>query len=206
MTSITIIGSGNMAGTIGARTVQNGNTVEVISRDAAKARALADRLGPGATTGTFGTAPAGDIVVLAIPYPSAVTVVKQYGAALAGKVIVDISNPFNADASGLTTPAATSAAQEIAAAAPTDAHVVKAFNSVFGHVLAEGGTLDTFIAGDDPEAKASVSAFLKNIGLRPLDAGGLEMAQALEPLGLLLMGLARNGVGGFNFAFGVDIR
>jgi 8-hydroxy-5-deazaflavin:NADPH oxidoreductase len=206
MTGITIIGAGNMAGTIGSRTVQNGNTVEVISRDAAKARALADRLGPGATTGTFGTAPASDIVVLAIPYPSVITVVEQYGAALAGKVIVDISNPFNADASELTTPSATSAAQEIAAAAPTSAHVVKAFNTVFGHVLAEGGTLDTFIAGDDPEAKASVSAFLKNIGLRPLDTGGLQMAQALEPLGLLLMGLARNGVGGFNFALGVDIH
>ena len=122
----------------------------------------------------------------------------------AGKILVDISNPFNADASGLVTPAATSAAQEIAAAAPTSAHVVKAFNSVFGHVLAEGGALDAFIAGDDPEAKASVSAFLKNLGLRPLDAGGLPMAQALESVGLLLMGLARNGVGGFNFAFGIN--
>lgn len=202
--SISIIGSGNMAATIGARALQSGSTVEVISRDAAKAQALADRLGPGATIGTFGAAPAGGIVVLAIPYAGAVAVVEQYGEALAGKVIVDISNPFNADASGLVTPAATSAAQEIATAAPTSAHVVKAFNSIFGHVLAEGGALDAFIAGDDPEAKASVSAFLKNLGLRPLDAGGLPMAQALESVGLLLMGLARNGVGGFNFAFGIN--
>jgi hypothetical protein len=79
-------------------------------------------------------------------------------------------------------------------------------HSVFGHVLAEGGTLDTFIAGDGPEVKASVSALLKSIGLRPLDAGGLHMAQALEPLGLLLTGLARNGVRGFDFALGVDIH
>src|SRR5436190_635117 len=79
----------------------------------------------------------------------AVPVVTQYGNALAGKVIIDITNPMKADASGLTTCDGTSAAQEIAEAAPASAHVVKAFNTVFGHVLAPGRPLDVLIAGDD---------------------------------------------------------
>ncbi len=121
-----------------ARAVEGGNAVEVIGRDPAKAKDLAAALGGGATAGTFGTAPAGDIVILAVPYASAVPVVAQYGDALAGKVIIDITNPFNADATGLVTPDGTSGAQEIAKAAPASAHVVKAFNTVFGHVLAQG--------------------------------------------------------------------
>jgi 8-hydroxy-5-deazaflavin:NADPH oxidoreductase len=76
--------------------VKGGNEGEVVSRDAAKAEALAETPGGGATAGTFGTAPAGDIVILAVPCASAVPVVAQCGNALAGKVIVDISNTITA--------------------------------------------------------------------------------------------------------------
>jgi predicted dinucleotide-binding enzyme len=204
MSSISIIGLGTYARAIGTLGVKAGHAVEVIGRDAAKAKDLASALGGGATTGTFGIPPAGDIVILAVPYASAVAVVAQYGDALAGKVIIDISNTFNADATGLVTPDGTSAAQEIAKAAPASAHVVKAFNTVFAHVLAPGRPLDVFFAGDDARAKASVSAFIETLGLRPLDVGGLEMAHWLEGAGLLMMGLASHGVG-FNIALGVDI-
>ena len=204
MSSISIIGSGNMARAIGARAVKGGNAVEVISRDAAKADALAKTLGGGTTTGKFGAVPAGDIVILAVPHTGAVPVVARYGDALAGKVIIDITNPFNADATGLVTPDGTSGAQEVAKAAPASAHVVKAFNTVFGHVLAEGLPLDVLIAGDDVQAKASASAFIGSLGLRPLDTGDLAMAHWLEGVALLLMGLARHGVG-FNFNLGVNV-
>jgi 8-hydroxy-5-deazaflavin:NADPH oxidoreductase len=204
MSSISFIGLGGMGSAIAARAVAGGNSVEVIGRDAAKAKGLAASLGGGATAGTFGTVPAGDIVVLAVPYTSAVPVVTQYGEALAGKVIIDISNTFNADATGLVTPDGTFGAQEIAKALPASAHVVKAFNTVFGHVLAQGRSLDVFFAGDDARAKASVSAFIESLGLRPLDVGGLEMARFLEAVGPLTMGLAQNGVG-FNFALGVTV-
>ena len=140
-----------------------------------------------------------------MPYTSAVPVVAQYGDALAGKVIIDISNTFNADATGLVIPDGTSGAQEIAKAVPASAHVVKAFNTVFGHVLAQGRPLDVFFAGDDARAKAGVSAFIESLGLRPLDVGGLEMARWLEGVGPLLMGLARHGVGSFDVALGVDL-
>jgi len=194
MSSISIIGLGGMARAIAARTVEGGNAVEVIGRDQAKAKDLAAALGGGATAGTFGTAPAGDIVILAVPYASAAQVLAQYGDALAGKVIIDISNTFNADATALVTPDGTSGAQEIAKAAPASAHVVKAFNTVFGHVLAQGRPLDVLIAGDDADAKASVARLAESIGFRSVDAGGLRMARALEEIAFLNISLnAGNG-------------
>jgi 8-hydroxy-5-deazaflavin:NADPH oxidoreductase len=202
MTTITIIGSGNMASAIGTRAAKHGHTVELMSRDAAKAQALADRIGNGATAGTFGARPAGDIVVVAVLYAGAVDVVAHYGDALAGKILVDITNPFNADATGLATTPGNSVSQQIAAAAPEGAHVVRAFNTIFGGVLAKDEPLDAFLAGD-AEAKAPVAAFLESLGMRPLDAGGLDMAHALEWAGILLVGLARNG-GGFDLALGAE--
>jgi predicted dinucleotide-binding enzyme len=205
MSTISIIGSGGMAAAIGGRAAKAGHTVEVVSRDPAKARALADQLAAGATTGTYGAAPAGDIVILAVPYTSAAAAVTEYGDALDGKVIIDITNPISPDLTGLVTPDGSSGAQEIARVAPAGARVVKAFNTLFGHVLARGGRLDAFIAADDPEAKARVSTFIASLGLRPFDVGGLQMAQTLEALGLLLIGLARNGAGTFDIAFNVDL-
>jgi len=205
MSSVSFIGLGGMARAIATRAVAGGNTVEVIGRDEAKAKSLAAALGGGATAGTFGAAPAGDIVVLAVPYAGAVEVVTEYGDALAGKVVIDISNTFTSDATGLVTPDGTFGAQEIAKALPAGARVVKAFNTVFGHVLAKGRPLDVFFAGDDAQAKAEVSAFIESLGLRPLDVGGLAMARWLEGTGLLMMGLADHGVGNFNFFLGVSI-
>ena len=205
MSIISIIGSGGMAAAIGGRTAKAGYNVEVISRDPAKARALADKLAAGATTGTYGAAPAGDIIILAVPYGSAAAVVTDFVAALDGKVIIDITNPVTPDMSGLVTPHGSSGAQEIAKGAPAGAHVVKAFNTIFGHVLAKGGRLDAFIAADDPEAKARVSTFIESLGLRPLDVGGLHMASTLEALGLMMIGLAKNGAGTWDIALNVDI-
>jgi predicted dinucleotide-binding enzyme len=204
-TTISIIGAGGMATAIAARTIKAGHTVEVIVRDQSKAQAFADKLGAGATTGAYGAAPKGDIVILAIPYSGAASAVADYGDALDGKVIVDITNPVAPDLSGLVTPSGSSGAQEIAKGAPAGAHVVKAFNTLFGHVLAKGGRLDAFIAADDPEAKARVSTFLHSLGLRPLDVGGLHMAQTLEAVGLLMIGLAKNGAGTWDIALNVDI-
>jgi predicted dinucleotide-binding enzyme len=194
-----------MAAAIAGRTAKAGHTVEVISRDSAKAQALADKLAAGATTGTYGAVPAGDIVILAVPYTGAASVVADYGDALDGKVIIDITNTASPDLKGLVSPGGSSGAQEIAKIAPAGAHVVKAFNTLFGHVLAKGGRLDAFIAADDPEAKARVSTFIESLGLRPLDVGGLHMAQTLEALGLMMIGLAKNGAGTWDIALNVDI-
>jgi 8-hydroxy-5-deazaflavin:NADPH oxidoreductase len=202
MSNISIIGTGNMARAIGALAVAGGNTVEVIGRDRSKAADLAKTLGGSTTTGEFGAVPSGDIVIVALLYANVVPVVAQYGNALADKVIVDISNPFNASADGLEIPDDTSIAQEVAKVVPASASVVKAFNTIFGVVLAQGRPLDVFIAGDDARAKAAVAKFVESLKLRPLDVGGLQMAHWLEGTGLVVMGLARHGVGNFDFALG----
>jgi predicted dinucleotide-binding enzyme len=205
MSNISIIGTGNMTSAIGALAVAGGNTVEVIGRDQSKAAELANTLGGSTTTGEFGAAPAGDIVIVALGYANVVPVVAQYGNALAGKVIVDICNPVNAAADGLATPDGTSSAQEVANAAPASASVVKAFNTTFGAVLAKGQPLDVFIAGDDERAKAAVAEFIDSLKLRPLDVGGLNMAHYLEGTGLVMIGLAQHGVGNFDFALGLTV-
>ena len=203
MSSITIIGTGNMARAIGSLAVAGGNTVEVMGRDQSKADDLATALGDGTTTGTWGAVPTGDIVITALLYNSVVPVVTEYGDALADKIIIDISNPFNATFDGLAHNEQTSIAQEVAKIAPASASVVKAFNTIFRNVL-ENGRPDVFFAGDNAQAKADVATFIQSLGLRPLDVGGLAMAHWLEGLGVVTVGLANNGVGHWDFALGVS--
>ena len=188
MSTISIIGAGGMAAAIGGLAAKAGHTVEVISRDAARARALVEQVGAGATTGTFGAAPAGDIVMLAVPYSTILDVVEQYGEALAGKVLVDITNPVASDHTSFVTPEDSFGAQEIARAAPAD-----------------GRPLNVFIAGDDAQAKARVSAFVESLGLRPMDTGPLPMARALEHACLLSLGLLTHSVKHTSFSIGVSL-
>jgi 8-hydroxy-5-deazaflavin:NADPH oxidoreductase len=186
-----------------------GHTVEVTSRDAAKSRALAELIGAGATTGTFGAAPAGDIVILAVPYSAVLDVVKQYGEELAGKLLIDITNPINSGFTDFVIREDSFGAQEIVKSAPADADVVKAFNTQFSHILAagpvEGHPLDVFLAGDDAQAKARVTAFIESLGLRPMDVGQMPMARTLEHLALLSLGLVAHSVKNTNFSLGVSL-
>ena len=208
MSSISIIGTGNMASALAGRALAGGNAVEIIGRNATKAEELAAALG-GATVGTTGAAPAGDMVILAVPYASAAAVIRDYGNALGGKAIVDITNPITPDLSGFLTPQGTFGAQEIANAAPAGAQVVKAFNTLPSDVVAAGSAevrpLDVFIAGDDAEAKVSVSAFVESLGMRPLDTGPLTMARTLEHATLLHLGLVAHSVKHTDFFLGVNI-
>lgn len=209
MSTISIIGAGSMAAALAGLAARAGHTVEVMSRDAAKARTLAGQVGAGATTGTFGAVPAGEIVILALPYAAVLDVVKHYGTALAGKLLVDMTNPVAADLTSFVTQADSFGAQQIARAAPADAVVVKAFNTLFSHVLAagafQGRPLDVFIAGDDARAKARVAAFIGSLGLRTLDVGLLPMARTLEHVCLLSLGLLAHAVKHTNFTIGVSL-
>jgi 8-hydroxy-5-deazaflavin:NADPH oxidoreductase len=208
MSNVTIVGAGNMASALAARALAGGNTVEIIGRDPAKAKELASQLG-GVAVGTIGTPPAGDIVVIAVPYASAAAAVGAFGDTLNGKIVVDITNPLAPDFASLVAPEGSSGAQETAKAASSGARVVKAFNTLFAGVLATSPTedrpLNVFLAGDDAQAKADVSAFVETLGLHPLDAGPLAMARALEYAGLLEISLANHGLGHTNFALGVTV-
>lgn len=205
MTSISIIGAGNMATAIGGRAAANGHTVEIIGRNPAKAKAAADRIGHGATVGAYGSRPTGDTVFVAVLAQHAVDVVKDFGDALAGKVLVDITNPFNANGTGVVTTPGNSVAQQIAAVVPAGTQVLKAFNTIFRDMLANATPLDALFAGGDAQTRARFGEFLTSIGIRPLDTGGLDATHALEWAAIVLMGIARNG-GGWNAALAASIR
>lgn len=205
MSTISIIGTGNMATAIGTRAAEHGHTVEVLGRDPGKARAAAETIGHGATVGAYGERPAGEIVFLAVLQQGAVEVAAHYGDALAGAILVDITNPFNGDGTSVVTSPGHSVAQQIAAVVPESTQVLKAFNTIFRDVLAKAAPLDVLFAGDGPEARARFAEFISTLEMRPLDVGGLDETHALEWAAIVLMGLARNGAG-WDVALSANIR
>ena len=193
--NVTIIGAGNMGRGIGHRIVAGDHSLTIVDRDPEEAKQLAEELRSAAEGGATvqadgpGTEPRGEVVVLAVYYPGDLEIVRDLGDRLAGKVVVDISNPLNQTFDGLATEPGSSAAEEVAEAAPAGTRVVKAFNTTFSGTLVEGQVagqpLDVFIAGDDEEAKETVAQLVRDGGLRAIDVGPLERARELEGLGLL---------------------
>ncbi len=191
---VTIIGAGRMAHGIGTRAIAGGNDVTFMDRTPEKAASLADQLRECAVNAQVKAAPwlstpEDETVILALPYRASLELAGNWAQALEGKVIVDISNPLNATYDGLATSPGTSAAEEIARAAPQTARVVKAFNTTFAATLLPGAVdsqkLDVFIAGDDSEAKGLVSRLVETGGMRPIDAGPLRHARYLEAMGFI---------------------
>ena len=176
MTTVSILGTGNMGPAIAGIVSTSGNTVELLG---------------GADTDKPVT---GDVVVLAVPYGAVTDILAKRGEQLAGKVVVDITNPVDFETfDSLVVPADGSATAEIAAALPRS-RVVKAFNTTFAATLASGtaGEQPTtvLIAGDDADAKSLLAGIVTAAGLRAVDAGSLRRARELEALGFLQIGLA----------------
>jgi 8-hydroxy-5-deazaflavin:NADPH oxidoreductase len=180
---VLVIGAGNMGSAFVKQISAAGHQVSVT---AAKVAALAAQY-PGVKAVASASAAEGqDVVVLATGYADAVSALQSVGN-LQGKVVVDITNPLTPDYMGLTLGHSTSASEEIAKAIP-GAYVVKAFNTLFAQVLAQGSTLadgskaTVFYAGDEDSAKQSVRALAESLGFATADAGGLKNARYLEPL------------------------
>ena len=199
---ITLIGTGNMARGLGSRVLAGGHALTVVGKDAQRAEAVAaDLAGQGAVATAVASDPIeGDVVVLAVYYPDAREAVEQYADQLAGKVVVDITNPVNETFDGLVVPPDGSATDELAGLAP-DARFVKAFNTTFAGPLTRGEvagqTLDVLIAGDDDDAKARVAALARDGGLNPIDVGPQARARELEATGLLHMAVQNTLGSGF---------
>ena len=183
---IIVIGAGNMGSAFVKQLTRAGHQVSVTARDAAKAAQVAAS-NPGAkAVPSAGAAEGADAVVLATGYGDAVAALRSVGN-LAGKVVIDITNPLTADYMGLTLGHSTSAAEEIAKAAP-GAEVVKAFNTVFAQVLGEGADfgngrqVEVFVASDSERAKQTARTIAESIGFAVIDAGPLKNARYLEPV------------------------
>ena len=191
---VLIIGAGNMGRGIATRLRAGGHQIHIHDIDGnAAAKLAADLGGAKASITVAGTpaeaVPSSDVIILASWYGSNLAIAKQLSGALAGKVVVDISNPLNETYDGLTTPPGTSAAETIRDVVPASANVVKAFNTTFAGTLIDGQVagqpLDVYIAGDNQDAKDRVAALVRGGGLNPIDVGEPERARQLEGLGLL---------------------
>jgi len=150
-----------------------------------------------------------ELVVLAVPYTACEDILPPLAASLAGRIVVDATNPLNADWSPLLLGEATSGAQHVAALVP-GARVVKAFNTVFADIMTpeglnrEGRRVTAFIAGDDPTACSAVAQFAADLEFAPQIVGALGLARFLEGMAHLNIAIALGQSGGTNAAFLYD--
>jgi 8-hydroxy-5-deazaflavin:NADPH oxidoreductase len=176
MATVSILGTGNMGTAIGSVVTAGGNDLQVISHQSSEHIT-------------------GDIVILAVPYHALDEIVSARGDQLAGKIVVDITNPLNFETfDSLLVPADSSAAAELAAKLP-NSRVLKAFNTTFAATLSTktvGGAQPTtvLVAGDDADAKNALIGVVSAGGVKAIDAGALKRARELEAFGFLQLTLA----------------
>jgi len=187
-----VIGSGKAIGSWAAKV---GYEVTFSAKNEAGAKAAAQAAGPSAKAANVrGAVETADLVLLAVPYGAVKEVLTEIKPLLRGKTVIDATNALSADSSSLTLGFTTSAAEEIAKLAP-DAHVVKAFNTVFAQVYAsqnpkvQGKAISVFVAGDNTEAKENVEALIAKMGFDVVKAGPLRSARNIEPLAMLNISL-----------------
>jgi predicted dinucleotide-binding enzyme len=128
-----------------------------------------------------------EVVVLAVHTPALDGVLGELGDALDGKVVIDVTNRLNPDDPGAVLDGSSNA-EQIQARVP-GARVVKAFNTALAarqaDPVVDGVPLDGLVAGDDTAAKGQVLELVDSMGFRPIDAGPLSMARALEAMAVL---------------------
>lgn len=193
---IAVIGAGHVGSALGAGWVRAGHEVVFGVREphSEKAAAL-----PAPAALPAEAVVGAEVVLLATPWPATEAVLASLGD-LTGKVLLDATNPLNADHTGLTHGHTTSGGEQVAAWAP-GARVVKIFNTTGAQNMANpsaytAGSVVLFYCGDDPDAKQIAHTLAAALGLDPIDAGPLSQARLLEPYALLWISLAyRHGLG-----------
>jgi len=188
---IAIIGAGNVGGALASSSVRAGHTVTLSAKDPAHADAKAKETGARAVESAADAVRDADVVILAVPYPAVDSVLDELGGALAGKVLIDVTNRVKMEAMADSVDG-TSAAEHIQKKAPK-ARVAKAFNYAFASKQADpkadGQSIDGYVASDDADAKKTTLELARSIGFRPIDVGPLAMSRALEAMAILNIAL-----------------
>lgn len=194
--NIAVIGSGNVGGTLGRRWAEAGHQVTFGARnpDNPKLQAVLAQTNHQARGASIPEAIANaEIVVLTTPYEAAKEVL-QPASSLAGKIVLDCTNPIAPGLKGLTVGLNTSGAEELARLIP-ETPVVKSFNTTGWENMANPHYGDQkatmFLCGDNPEARQKVIQLIEVLGFEASDTGGLHMARYLEPLAMVWIHLAR---------------
>jgi len=191
--NIGIIGTGNMGFGLGRLWASKGHAVFFGSRDPEKALQLGHSIGVMSSGGTIAQAAKfGSVVLLAVRWdhvPSAL----QAAGSLAGKIIIDCTNPITAVWTQMKE--MTSSGGECIAQLAPGAKVVKAFNHVYAQIIQSSpmfGTQNASVlyCGDDAEAKEKVACLIEDAGFEPVDSGALHNARCLEPIAQQMMQFA----------------
>ena len=183
---IGIVGSGRVGSALGGVWVKAGHDVMFSSRSLEQDRALAQRLGGGASAGTPREAAAfGEVLLVALPYSAVAPVGKELGELLKGKVVIDTSNPIPGRDGEIATWAREKGAGLASAELLSGARIVRAFNAIgagrMGSAHEEPGRVGMPIASDDAQAVEIASALIREIGYVPVLVGGLAMGRHLVP-------------------------
>lgn len=204
--NIAILGAGNVGGALGKGWAAKGHTIYfgVPDPNSEKVRAQLDSIGKNARAGSVhDAAEKAEVIVLATPWPAARDAILAAGR-LAGKIVIDCTNPLEPDLSGLSLGHTTSAAEQVAQWA-AGARVVKAFNTTGAGNMANthygDKEITMCIAGDDAASKAAVMKLAQDLGFEAVDAGPLRIARLLEPFAMLWIYLAVKQGLGPNIAF-----
>lgn len=197
-----IIGSGNVGTAIARAVTGAGHDAVVASVTEDSLKTVAENVPVATTTSNAEAVGDADVVVLAVPFAVVQDIVRDLADQLAGKIVIDVTNPLAPELSGLATDNVAGA--ELVQQAAPQARVVKAFNTVLAGnqptAEVDGVQLDGFVAGDDTEAKQTVSDLLAEVGFRPIDVGPLSFARYLE--GMALINIALNARNGWSWASG----
>jgi 8-hydroxy-5-deazaflavin:NADPH oxidoreductase len=203
MTTLAVIGTGNVGGALGSAAAKAGYDVVFAGQDAAKTREVAEAAGATAAATPREAAAVAHIIVLAIPYSAFPAVAAEIAPVADDKIVIDPSNPLKPDYSGLAL-SDSSGAEELARLLPR-AKVVKAFNTLFAGNTANpqglGLQLDSLFATDDETAKDAVCGLSSSIGFRPIHVGPLTASRELEAMALLNIRLQLISNGNWNTAF-----
>ena len=185
--NIGIIGSGNVGKALAGAATRAGHKVKIAAHDPEHAKAAAEATGARPATSNRDVIDGADLVILAVPASKVDEVLASIGSDLDGRVLVDVTNRVNPQEPGQVLDGS-SMTEHIQQKVPK-AKVVKAFNYAFASRMADpkvdGMRLDGYVAGDDQTAKQKVMELAESIGFRPIDAGPLVMARALEAMALL---------------------
>jgi 8-hydroxy-5-deazaflavin:NADPH oxidoreductase len=202
--NIVIVGAGNVGRALGGGWIRSGHKVTFAVRDPDKPELLELKQRGASVVPVTGAAAAGDVIVLSVPWRAVDASIQAIGS-MAGKVVVDATNPLTADFS-LAVGHDDSAGETVARRAP-EARVVKAFNTTGFNNMADSGypsgKLAMMVAGDDAEAKKLVVALASDLGFDAIDVGPLSMSRYLEPMAMVWIKLAIAQKMGRDFGFAI---
>jgi len=205
---IAIIGMGNVGETLGRRWAEVGHSVTFCVRDPDNAGKRDAAKKTNAAVGPLSDAANAEAVLLAVPW-GAVPKALQAAGDLAGKVLLDCTNPVTPELTHLTIGQTTSAGEEVARLAPR-ARVVKVFNTNGAKNMADpdygGHNVTMLYAGDEEGANRIAARLAEEIGFEPVYLGPLREARLLEPLAMAWIVLARHRGLGRDFALNIIRR